>query len=108
MSGETRDPVAGASHEERTKFLEEADTDLKNSEGQKLVGRLSSHRRTFESWNGFSSRFVELLEHCETNSEASADLAARNYGDRSHQQALILALDESILAYTAGLTAVVE
>ncbi|WP_193071502.1 MULTISPECIES: hypothetical protein [unclassified Brevibacterium] len=101
------DPVEGATDDERREHLKNADEDIKNCAGKKFSIRVSSYGRILRSWHGFAIQFLALLDHCESDDQASSELA-RNVGDLSVQDQLIIALDQSILAYTSGLCAVVE
>ena len=103
----SRDPVEGVTDNERREHLKNADEAIDKSAGKKFSIRISSYKRILRSWHGFAIQFLTLLEHCETDENASSELA-RNVGDLSVQERLILALDQSILAYTSGLCAVVE
>lgn len=103
----SRDPVEGATDDERREHLKNADEAISKCAGKKFSIRVSSYRRILRSWHGFAIEFLALLDHCESDEEASSELA-RNIGDLSKQDRLILALDQSILAYTSGLCAVIE
>lgn|SRR5699024_1533036 len=103
----SRDPVEGSTDAERLEHLKSADEAINNCAGKKFSVRVSSFRRILRSWHGFAIQFLALLDYCESDEEASSELA-RNVGDLSVQDQLILALDQSILAYTSGLCAVVE
>ena len=68
---------------------------------------LNDLARTFDAWARFSHTLDGVLQICETNaSETTA--AMRRGGDQTQQASIITPLDQAIIAYAAGVGAVVD
>lgn len=69
--------------------------------------RLRDLGRILQVWNSYSMMLSQLLRALETSEEASAELM-KNVGDTSGQDRIVLSLDQGLIAYVAGLGAVVD
>ncbi|WP_156122630.1 hypothetical protein [Microbacterium hominis] len=87
--------------------LEAVDKELRRHPGARAVRRIKNVRRVYDVWQGFAQPMDQLLASCETDEEAIVALT-RNVGDRTAGEQLTRLLDQSLLAYVAGLVAVVD
>jgi hypothetical protein len=100
-----RDPLTW-SHPARDE-IDELDKRIDEHPGKRLADRLDQLTRVIEAWAAFSVSFGRLLDECENDDGIMSELV-RNVGDFSNQRRIILSLDQSVIAYTAGLGAVID
>lgn len=87
--------------------IDQLDKRIRDHPGRRLADRLERLKRTLEAWIGFSRGLSELLGEYENEPKVHTELM-RNVGDRTKQSVLIRLLDQNIIAYTAGLGAVID
>ena len=103
MSNHEQQAGDGAEDPQLTR-LNELDAAIAAHPGQHIVRRAKDLGRTFDTWSSFSMRLSALLNWYESDDETISELI-RNVGDRSKQDDLVNALDQAIVAYTAGIGA---
>ncbi|QWS32605.1 hypothetical protein [Curtobacterium aetherium] len=103
MSEDATDEAPGG---ERDK-LNAMDVALAAHPGSVLRRRLEDLHRVWDVWAAFSAELYALLEVCETHEPTASELT-RNVGDRTVQQNTIRALDKAVIAYAAGLGALID
>lgn len=87
--------------------LAEMDAALAAHPGSVLRRRLEDLHRVWDAWAAFSAELSALLEVCETHRPTTVELT-RNVGDRTVQRRMIRALDKAVIAYAAGLGALID
>lgn len=92
---------------ERRDKLAAMDAALAAHPGSVLRRRLEDLHRVWDAWVAFSAELSALLEACETYETMARELT-RNVGDRTVQRRTIRALDKAVLAYAAGLGALID
>lgn len=88
--------------------IEAVEEEIREHPGHNLGLRLKDLDRVFSAWGGFSVALSRLLNQCETHEETIVELVIRNVGDTSARTALTTALDQALIAYVAGLGAVID
>lgn len=73
----------------------------------KAHGRLRDLGRVLRVWHMYSLMLTQLLTELEASEEASVELI-RNVGDTSTRERIVLSLDQALVAYVAGLKAVID
>ena len=76
--------------------------------GQRSARRLKDLERVYHAWTGFSIGLSNLLKTCETDEDTIVELVIRNVGDTSKRIEITNVLDQSIIAYVAGLGALID
>jgi len=102
----SQDATSEALGEKRDK-LAAMDAALAAHPGSILRRRLEDLHRVWHAWAAFSAELYALLEVCETHEPTARELT-RNVGDRTVQQNTIRALDKAVIAYAAGLGALID
>jgi hypothetical protein len=102
----SQDATNEALGEKRDK-LAAMDAALAAHPGSILRRRLEDLHRVWDAWAAFSAELYALLEVCETHEPTARELT-RNVGDRTVQQNTIRALDKAVIAYAAGLGALID
>lgn len=87
--------------------LQEVEEQIRLHPGGRLSIRLQELQRVLGAWAGFSAGLSDLLDACE-NQESYAIELMRNVGDQSGRLIIIRSLDQAIIAYVAGLGAVID
>ncbi|WP_442577140.1 hypothetical protein ACSBPH_08415 [Microbacterium sp. F51-2R] len=87
--------------------LDAADNEIRKHPGSRASRRISNVNRIFDVWRDFTQTLDELLARCETDEDVVVALT-RNVGDTTGRESLVRMLDQSLLAYVAGLVAVVD
>lgn len=88
--------------------IEAVEKEIREHPGNNLGRRLKDLDRVFSAWGGFSVALSRLLKQCETHEETIVELVIRNVGDTSARTAITTALDQALIAYVAGLGAVID
>lgn len=70
-------------------------------------GRIRDLGRVLRVWHMYSLMLTQLLTELEGSEEASVELI-RNVGDTSIRERIVLSLDQGLVAYVAGLKAVID
>lgn len=70
-------------------------------------GRIRDLGRVLRVWHMYSLMLTQLLTELEGSAEASVELI-RNVGDTSVRERIVLSLDQGLVAYVAGLKAVID
>ncbi|WP_295850384.1 hypothetical protein [uncultured Microbacterium sp.] len=83
------------------------DAHINHHPANKVFGRVRDLGRVLKAWHMYSRMLTELLEAIETSDEVAMELV-RNVGDTSGREQIVLTLDQGIVAYVAGLGAVID
>lgn len=87
--------------------LDSINHEIEQHQGTKIAKHILDVRRTLSAWDGFTAAFDEILMLCETDEECIVELI-RNIGDHSAGDHLKRFLDQSLIAYVAGLGSVID
>lgn len=87
--------------------IDALDAEIDRHPAHKTYRRLADLQRVLKAWNAYSLRLSQLLTELEESEEVAAVLM-RNFGDTSAQDEIVLVLDQGLIAYVAGLGAVVD
>lgn len=83
------------------------DAQISQHPARRTHSRLRDLQRVLQVWNSYSLMLSQLLHELETSEEAAVELM-RNVGDTSVRDQIVLSLDQGLIAYVAGLGAVVD
>lgn len=80
---------------------------IDRSEGRRIHAHLTSFLRTVTVWQGFASNLLTLLNECEHNDQMRV-YAMTSMRRADPRDSIINALDSNLLAYAAGVGAVID
>ncbi|MBT8163048.1 MULTISPECIES: hypothetical protein [Arthrobacter] len=87
--------------------IDELSAQIDAHAGARRTMLLNDLVRTFDAWARFSQTLGGILQNCETNAGTTA-AAMRSGGDQKQRASIITPLDQAIIAYAAGIGAVVD
>lgn len=87
--------------------IDALDAEIDRHPAHKTYCRLVDLQRVLKAWSAYSLRLSQLLSELEASEEVAVVLM-RNFGDTSAQDEIVLVLDQGLIAYVAGLGAVVD
>lgn len=80
---------------------------IRRHPANKAYERARDLGRVLQVWHRYSRMLTDLLGELENSEEAAVELI-RNVGDMSAQESIIVSLDQGLVAYVAGLGAVID